>query len=177
MKLTIDTKTAKLQLHGSTRPRGSHSHDAYKDNQFPKGKSGNPGGKPKVIQRFKTMFMEELMKPAPKEVCKAVGFKRAVSNYQVLIAAQVRAAQTGDVGASREIRETIEGKTPIITRNVSLTVAMEAYAHDPEFQVFMNEQYSSYLKKGGQPFEATDTTGGFLSAAPAGQSEDDGTAD
>jgi len=172
--MRVKRSKAGLIFAGGRKPKPRGAHDAERNPgfvaaQFKKGDPRiPPGGKPRILQKFSAMFAEELCKLAPAEVSKSLGFKKGATNFQVLIAAQVRAAQAGDVGASREIRETLEGKLP--TKNLSLTLAMEAFAGDPNFRKFMEEQYQGYLQKGGTPFGATETAR-VLQAASAGPEE------
>ncbi len=122
--MKVDITTAlRMRRKGPPRGAGNHDHPAWKANQFPKGKSGNPGGKPKVIQRFATMYVEQLVQSADNKVTKALGLKRGSSNFECLIKGMLNAAVRGDVAAAREIREVLEGKT--ITPIVSATIHAE----------------------------------------------------
>lgn len=174
VKIKLDAKTV-AHLAPARRkctPRGSSSHPAWKANQFPKGKSGNPGGKPKVLQKFATKVAEELSKPAPKELRKPLKLKNGATMFDAMMSAAVMQAAQGDLGAFVVMRETLEGKLP--QRNYNLSVSMQAYMDDPEFAKFLDAQHAEYRKQIGEPYAPGATTEDLRSLL-TGQEPDSGT--
>jgi hypothetical protein len=146
------------------RPRGRAFPKGYTGG-FAKGQSGNPGGKPKVIQKFSAMVAEELMQPCPTELLKPLGLERGASMHAAMVRAQVMLAAQGDTTAFAVVRETIEGKLPQVTRNLNVTVAMQRYLEDENFRAFLDHNHDEYLKTAGGDFNA-DTRGTFGTDVP-----------
>ena len=89
MRLQI-TKDGQLRKKHKARNHAEH----LKPYQFKSGDPRqNPGGKPKLYQRFSMMLAEELAKDAPRPIARALGFKhQSCTKYQALIAAMIHEA-------------------------------------------------------------------------------------
>ncbi len=69
---------------------------------FQPGQSGNPGGRPKIKQ-WRDALIAEVLKP-DEETGKP--------NIEVMAAACVKAAKSGDASAYKEIGDRLDGKVP-----------------------------------------------------------------
>ena len=143
MKIAI----AKGMLRRKGKPRGNTKGLR----PFPKGVSGNPGGKPKIGQRMATMLLEELAQLAPAEFSKAYGLRGRRTKYEVMVAAAInRAMATGDPNTLMALHDITEGKLP--NKNYNLSVEMQAYMDNPNFRAWLATQHASYVQtlEGGE---------------------------
>jgi hypothetical protein len=135
------------RLAHKNRGRGNHDHQAWRDNQFKKGHSGNPGGKPQVYVKFKTKIAEQMMEPAPPAVKKALKLKRGATMYDAMVAALVHNAANGDNSAFMNCHDIVDG--PVIQKHFNLTASMERFLEDPKFREFLEQQHGEYLNQIG----------------------------
>jgi hypothetical protein len=176
MKIILDGLKVPLRARraGKRAGRGKNNEgtqsDGWKAHYFPKGKSGNPGGKPKVpYVKFADRLADELTKPAPNAMKKLLGMhpNRQVTQYDCLVAAMVQAAAAGDWQASLGIRDVIEGRLP--QTNYNLSVQMKAFMEDKQFQEFLQEQHGAYLQQIGDFSNAARSTSQDLFQLPPGE--------
>lgn len=143
-------KAAKVeaQLGHKKRPRG-RAFPKGKANKwaFPKGQSGHPGGKPKVLVKFKAKIAEAMLQPCPPLVKKALGLRRNASVYDAMVQSLVLSAASGDSQAFMHCHDIIDG--PIIQKRFNVTASMERFLADEKFRAFLEEQHSEYLSKIG----------------------------
>jgi hypothetical protein len=124
------------------RPRGSHDHEAWRANQFKPGQSGNPGGKPKVLQKFSARVSEEMMKDAPPALRKALGLKRGATMFDAMMSSAVTQAASGDLNAFVVMRETLEGKLPVRSLNVSADLA--DMLNNSQFTAWLTDKFGEF---------------------------------
>lgn len=170
-KVSIDAAAAMLPALRKRR-RGPPSNGFKKGNThgFKKGESGNPGGKPRVFQKFSAKVAEEMMQPASPDIKKALKLKRGATVYDAMVKALLLQAAQGDTYAFTTARETVEGK--LIQRNMNISASLQALQDDPEFVKWMEDNHAEYLSfkneassnDGRQTIEATPR------ALPAGES-------
>lgn len=87
--------------------------------RFKPGVSGNPEGRPKkkpITQRYEYL-LEEL---APAEVLAAYGLKKGATYGDVIAINMVNQAIQGEVPATKEITDRVEGKSYIVVQNNTL---------------------------------------------------------
>jgi hypothetical protein len=125
------------------KPRGIPGAPQLRKYHFKKGQSGNPGGKPKVFQKFAAMLTQQLLEPCPVALARQLGLKRGANYYDAMIAAQITNAAIGDNVAFMTVHDIIEGRLP--QKNVNLSVSAEAFLRDPGFQQFLQENHKEYL--------------------------------
>jgi hypothetical protein len=139
-------------LRPRKRPRGNHDHEAFRANQFKKGESGHPGGKPQVMVRFSAKIAEAMLEPATPAVRKALQLKRGASTFDAVIAATIAQATSGETSAFVALRESLEGKLPQTTKNLNVSVSMQRFLEDPQFREFLDKQHAEFLKLSGEDF-------------------------
>jgi hypothetical protein len=136
------------QRAAKKRPRGRPFEKGHKFG-FPKGVSGNPGGKLKnprpVYVTFKDKLTEELLKPATAAMRARAGlrWKRGMTKYDCLIAGMVENA-VADPSVVFSMRNVIEGLLP--TKNYNLSVSMQQLMDNPEFSAWLEEQHGQFLQ-------------------------------
>jgi hypothetical protein len=97
----VEAKKKKL------KPRGRVSAK-FLEHTFRPGKSGNPGGQPKVYQRLDTILIGSQLGPAPKDWVRAAKLPRRKEPYtkaECVVHVLQSVAMKGDVSAIRLIRE------------------------------------------------------------------------
>ncbi len=119
---------------------------------FKKGQSGNPGGKPKVLQRFSARVAEELMKDCPAPLRATLGLRKGATVFDAMVTAATLEAARGDMAAFVTLRETVEGKLPMTTKNLNVSVSMQRFLEDPAFRDFLDKQHAEFLKLSGEDF-------------------------
>ena len=134
-------------LQPRPRPRGN-GFKKGNTHGFPKGESGNPGGKPKVFQKFSAKVAEEMLQPCPREIKKALGLKRGATTYDAMVKALLLQAAGGDTAAFTTARETVEGR--LVQKNVNISASLEALQNDPQFVEWLESQHAQYLMGGNQ---------------------------
>jgi hypothetical protein len=75
------------------------------------GESGNPGGRPKT-RPMREYYKEELEELAPEELVRSLKMKEGATFGRALARGQIISGIKGKAQSAREIRETVEGKTP-----------------------------------------------------------------
>lgn len=98
-------KTGKKQ-----RVKNKKTPQVLIENQFKKGQSGNPNGRPKgtlnratVLNQYLNLVAKGVKNPIDPD-CKKV------TQYDLVIAALIEKAKAGDINAIREVLDTIHGK-------------------------------------------------------------------
>ncbi len=162
------------QLGHKAKPRGKPGAPQLRPYQFKKGASANPGGKPKVMQKFAAAVAEQMMTQAPTEICDALKLERGASVYDAMVRALLIQAANGDTQAFTTVRETVEGKLP--QRNYNLSMQMQAFMDDKGFQQFLEQQHGEYLKSIGG-FDAARTTAEDLPTLLTSEGGDGGQTD
>ena len=76
---------------------------------FPRGVSGNPGGRPKKLP-ITDRLREICETPLPEDRCRKEGLKPGSTWGELIALRMFEAAAEGNVRAATEIREAIEGK-------------------------------------------------------------------
>src|SRR5713101_7533720 len=78
---------------------------------WPKGVSGNPGGRPKK-RPITDRYYQKAEEPLSEKDCKRLELPIGATWGDLLALRQFQAADKGSTNAAREIREAIEGKAP-----------------------------------------------------------------
>ena len=147
-------------LRPRSRPRGNPFTKGHTLG-FKKGQgSPNPGGKPKVIQRFSAKIAEAMLEPAAPEVRKALKLRKGSTTFDAVVAATIAQATSGETSAFVALRESLEGKLPHTTKNLNVSVSMQRFLEDPAFREFLDKQHAEFLQLSGEEFD-----GGYTRAA------------
>lgn len=130
------------------RPRGKpYARGVKYPWAFKKGQSGNPGGKPRVLIKFRAKLAETMLQAAPPEARKVLGLRRGATMFDAMVQAMVMNAASGDNQAFMNCHDIIDG--PIIQKRFNVTASMERFLSDPQFRAFLEEQHGEYLGKIG----------------------------
>src|ERR1700739_2105986 len=78
---------------------------------WPKGVSGNPGGRPKK-RPITDRYYQKAEEPLSEKDCKRLKVPIGATWGDLLAQRQFQAAEKGSTNAAREIREAIEGRAP-----------------------------------------------------------------
>ena len=176
-KISIKTaaKAVKAAKLPQLRPRGHQPGNPQTLSHFKKGfdPRRNPGGKPKVLQKFAAKVAEEMLQPCPVELVKPLGLKRGASVYDAMVRATLLQAAQGDTQAFVVARETVEGR--LVQRNVNVSASLAALQDDPEFVKWLDATHAEYMTFKGEPIDQRPT----LEATPLSlrAAEDEGSAE
>jgi hypothetical protein len=174
-KLSIDKAAAMVP---TVKPRRRPPSNGFKKGHkfgFPKGQSGNPGGKPKALQKFSAKVAEEMMQPCPKEIKQALGLKRGALVYDAMVKALLVRAASGDTAAFTTARETVEGR--LVQRNVNVSASLAALQDDPEFVKWLDATHAEYMTFKGEPIDQRPTIEATPLSLRAAENEGSGEGD
>ena len=93
--------------------------EALRPHQFRPGQSGNPGGRPRkkpLTERYEFL----LESAAPPEIRSAYGLADGATYGDVIAVNMVNQAIQGEVPATKEITDRVEGKSYIVVQNNTL---------------------------------------------------------
>jgi Family of unknown function (DUF5681) len=101
--------------------RGEHLKGKTPNNGFREGQSGNPNGRPKGKLDSKTV-LNKLLEHVVKAINPLTGEEGEFTNFELMTAAILLKAQSGDVAAYNALIDRLEGKAKQ-TANISINAA------------------------------------------------------
>jgi hypothetical protein len=109
----------------------THTADHLKAHQFQKGKSGNPGGRPKKV--ITENYVWAAKQKVPDETVLKLGLRKGTTWGQVAALGMFKKMAEGDPMAAKEIRESIQGKLedkPLLPELGRVAVDLNVNVHE-----------------------------------------------